>query len=75
MLDLNATYRNMDKLSKQVEIVSRDNVVFLKMLTFSAREPTLDLESDVCRRQIVMSKVDPRTERVKYNGCKMAVDP
>ena len=47
MLDLNATYRNMDKLSKQVEIVSRDNVVFLKMLTFSAREPTLDLESDV----------------------------
>ena len=31
------------------------------MLTFSVRRPTLDV-----RHQILKSKVDPRTERVKY---------
>ena len=35
-------------------------------LTFTVRGSTLMPESDVCRRQIVTSKVDPCTERVKY---------
>ena len=34
-----------------------------KFLVLSARGSTL--ESDVCRRQILTSKSDPRTERVK----------
>ena len=34
------------------------------MFPFTARGSTLDAESDVYRRQILSSKVDPRAERV-----------
>ena len=41
--------------------------------TLSVRGSQETSASDVCRRQIMLYKVDPRTERV--NICMMAVDP
>ena len=43
------------------------------ILTLTARGSTLESESDVCRRQIQTSKIDPGTVRVKI--CSVTVDP
>ena len=51
-------------------------VIYILILT--AREPSLyTSESDVCRRQILTSKVDPRTERIKniFYGRRYSNEP
>ena len=39
--------------------------LILNSLTLSARDRLYTTEFDVCGRQILTSKVDPRTERIK----------
>ena len=54
-------------MEKSMQLMENTIIVMVstnEILTLSARGPTL--ESDVCRRQILTSKVDPRTERLKY---------